>query len=46
MRDNMIVNMSGHSGKCSGIDMEIEHLIRLNKVCMFIETAHNTENVF
>ena len=36
MRDNMIVNMSGHAGKSTGIDMEIEHLIRLNKVCVIV----------
>jgi hypothetical protein len=46
MRDNMIVNMSGRTGKSAGIDMEIEHLIRLDKVCMVTETKHYTEYEF
>ena len=44
MRDNMIVNMSGHAEKSTGIDMEIEHLIRLDKVCTVIETRHYTKH--
>ena len=46
MRDNMVVNTSGHAGKSTGIDMEIEHLIRLDKVCTFIETTHDTKDTF
>ena len=34
MRDNMIINMSGHAGKGTGMDMNIEHLIRNDKVRM------------
>lgn len=37
MHDNMIVNMSSHTGKSMGIDMEIEHLIRLDKVCVVVK---------
>lgn len=33
MRDNMIVNLSGHAGKAAGIDIHIEHLIKADKVC-------------
>lgn len=46
MRDNMIVNMSGRAGKSAGIDMEIEHLIRLDKVCTFAEMTRHTEDIF
>ena len=46
MHDNMIVNMSGHAGKSTGIDMEIEHLIRLDKVCTAIETTRYAKNSF
>ena len=46
MRDNMIVNMSGHVGKCMGMDMNIEHLIRNDKVCSVIETAPSAKHVF
>jgi len=42
MRDNMIVNMSGHTGKGTGMDMNIEHLIRNDKVCSVIELKHCT----
>jgi len=46
MRDNMIVNMSGHAGKSTGIDMEIEHLIRLDKVCTVVGAKHRTNREF
>jgi len=46
MRDNTIVNMSGHAGKSTGIDMEIEHLIRLDKVCAVIGTTRCTGGAF
>jgi hypothetical protein len=32
MRDNMIVNMSGHKGHAMGADENIEHNIRTVKV--------------
>ena len=34
MWDNMIVNLSGHTGKAAGIDIHIEHLIKADKVCV------------
>lgn len=37
MRDNMIINMTGHAGKGEGMDENIEHLIRNDKVCVTIE---------
>ena len=40
MRDNMIINMSGHAGRNMGIDMNIEHLIRNDKVCTVTRTTH------
>jgi hypothetical protein len=40
MRDNMIVNMSGHTGKGTGMDMNIEHLIRNDKVRTAIEMTY------
>ena len=46
MHDNMIVNMSSHAGKGTGTDMEIEHLIRLNKVCTVIKMTHHTKHGF
>ena len=46
MRDNMIVNMSGHAGKGTGMDMNIEHLIRNDKVCLAVELKHCIERVF
>jgi hypothetical protein len=45
MRDNMIVNMSGHTGKGTGMDMNIEHLIRNDKVCTAIEMTYSTNHV-
>ena len=42
----MIVNMSGHAGKSTGIDMEIEHLIRLDKVCTVVGAKHHTNCEF
>lgn len=44
MRDNMIVNMSGHVGKGTGIDMNIEHLIRNDKVCWIIESIRHADH--
>jgi hypothetical protein len=40
MRDNMIVNMSGHAGKGTGMDMNIEHLIGDDKVRLIIGLTH------
>jgi hypothetical protein len=39
MRDNMIINMTGHAGKAEGMDENIEHLIRNDKVCATIQTT-------
>lgn len=46
MHDNMIINMSGWAGKCMGVDMEIEHLIKLDKVCTLVDTTHCTNELF
>ena len=45
MRDNMIVNMSGHTSKGTGMDMNIEHLIRNDKVRSVIEMTYHTDHV-
>jgi len=44
MRDNMIVNMSGCVGKGTGMDMNIEHLIRNDKVCLVVKAMHHAEH--
>ena len=44
MRDNMIVNMSGHAGKGTGMDMNIEHLIRNDKVRSVVKVTPHTEH--
>ena len=44
MRDNMIVNMSGRVGKGTGMDMNIEHLIRNDKVCSVVGITCCTEH--
>jgi len=46
MHNNMIINMSGHLGKGMGMDMNIEHLIRNDKVCTTVETTHHTNRAF
>ena len=43
MCDNMIVNMTGHPGKGMGMDMNIEHLIRNDKVCSVIGMEHHAK---
>lgn len=45
MRDNMIINMSGHAGKGTGVDMNIEHLIRNDKVCTVLKMTYYTKSV-
>ena len=45
MRDNMIINMSGHPGKAEGMDKNIEHLIRNDKVRPTIWQFHRTEYI-
>ena len=39
MRDNMIINMTGHAGKGEGMDENIEHLIRNDKVFTVVEVT-------
>jgi hypothetical protein len=45
MRNNMIVNMSGHTGKGTSMDMNIEHLIRNDKVRTVVEMTYHTNCV-
>lgn len=44
MRDNMFVNMSGHVGMSTGMDMNVEHLIRNDKVCSVVGITRCTEH--
>ena len=45
MRDNMIVNMSGHPGKAAGIDIHIEHLIKADKVRVVTKITCNVNRI-